>query len=679
MKKNRTIEKILIINLSNIGDVVLTLPAVDLIKGNFPEAKLTMLVGPKAKGLFELDSRIDDLIIYDKYKSIKSKISLSMHLRRYNFDMVLDFRHTAFPLFLNAPYKSPVVTRTRSNLHKKEVYLELTKNVFPFNEERKLSPRIFIDSKDENYIDELLKQNNISSSKKLVVVAPGAASNIKRWTKNGFAEVCDWLISMHEAQVVFVGDEKDLGMVEAVKIRMKRSAVDLTGKTSLRQLVALLARCDLLISNDSAVMHMGSYLDVPVLAIFGPTDPKRYGPWNYKSRIMRREIVCSPCRKAQCRYAHECMRSLNSEVATRVAEDLLFARDSQDSRDIDFYYKRILIIRTDRIGDVVLSTPVFKAVRDRYPNAHIAVMVRPYVKDIVEGNPYVDELIIYDKYGVHKSVWGSFRFARNLKNKQFDLAIILHPTNRVNIISFIAGIPKRVGYNKKCGFFLTDKLEHSKQLGEKHEADYSLDVLRVLGIQTSDKSLFMPLKQESEYYIEEIFKMNKLSAGDRLVAFHPGASCPSKRWPVERFAQVANLLIEKYSIKPIIVSSREEINLANAVAKDIRSPTVNLAGKTSISQLASLLKRCKLFISNDSGPVHVCSAVGTPVIVIFGRNQAGLSPIRWGPLGKNDRVVHKEVGCRECLAHNCKKGFLCLKAVTPDDVIEEVDELSKLW
>jgi len=424
---------------------------------------------------------------------------------------------------------------------------------------------------------------------------------------------------------------------------------------------------------------MGSYLDIPVLAIFGSTSPKKYGPWNKKSRLIKKEIFCSPCQEAQCRYNYECMNSVESEDVLKKAKEMLqIQNNKRPDEDINFYYKRILIIRTDRIGDVILSTPVIKAVRDFYPNAYIAVMVRPYTKEILEGNLNVDELIVYDKYGTHRSLWNSIKFANNLKRKEFDLAIILHPTNRVNLITFAAAIPQRVGYNRKCGFLLTKKIKHEKQLGRKHELEYSLDVVRALGIQAKDRSLFMPIKQESERYINEIFKRNNLTPQEKIVVLHPGASCPSKRWFPERFAELANRLIEKHNFKIAVVSSKGDLKIANSVIKDIRYPVINLSGETTISQLASLLKKCKLFISNDSGPVHISSAVGTPVISIFGRNQAGLSPMRWGPTGKNDKILHKEVGCNECLAHNCKKGFLCLKAISVNEVIEAVGTFGDL-
>ncbi|MBI4974600.1 MAG: glycosyltransferase family 9 protein, partial [Candidatus Omnitrophica bacterium] len=135
--------------------------------------------------------------------------------------------------------------------------------------------------------------------------------------------------------------------------------------------------------------------------------------------------------------------------------------------------KKILIIRLDRIGDVLLSTPVIKAVREAKPASHIAFMVQPYCREVVEGNPYLNEVIIYDKEEAEKGILGNLTFILNLHRHRFDLAIILHPTNRTHIITFLAGIPERVGYDKKMGWLLTKRIPHAKQFGLKHEIDYT--------------------------------------------------------------------------------------------------------------------------------------------------------------------------------------------------------------
>ena len=206
--------------------------------------------------------------------------------------------------------------------------------------------------------------------------------------------------------------------------------------------------------------------------------------------------------------------------------------------------KKILITRTDRMGDVLLSTPALRAIREAYPDSYIAVMVRPYTKDCVEGNPYINEVIIYDKYGIHKSLLNSLRFALDLQKKRFDLALILHPTNRINLITFLAGIPERVGYNKKLGFLLTKRISHAKQLGKKHELDYTLDVIRSIGIEPVHRSLYMPVKKKIQETLDKRLAQYGVLSNDRLVALHPSSSCPSKKWQPHKFAKVADRLIE---------------------------------------------------------------------------------------------------------------------------------------
>jgi len=337
--------------------------------------------------------------------------------------------------------------------------------------------------------------------------------------------------------------------------------------------------------------------------------------------------------------------------------------------------KRILIARTDRIGDVVLSTPVIKALRKALPGAFIAMMVSPYTRAIVDGNPYLNEVITFDKKKL-KGPFGTIRFSKKLKKKNFDTVIVLHPTVRVHIIVWLAGIKNRVGLNKKWGFLLTRKIAHTKQLGGKHEVDFNLDILRLVGIEPKGKELFVPVKEENRVKIERILKENELK-NSGFVVVHPGASCPSKRWPSERFAMVADQIIKKFHRKVVIVASANNKDFGRKMREKTESAVLDLSGSLSVGELSALLEKSKLLISNDSGPVHIAVALGIPVVAIFGRNQPGLSSTRWGPIGKNDIVLHKDVGCIECLAHNCTSGFKCLTAIEPNKVLEAAGKLLK--
>jgi heptosyltransferase-2 len=695
------INKILFITLSNIGDCILTLPALDYIMCNFKESEITVIAGPRTKEIFQNNTNINNLIIYDKHSSLKEKKELFQKLKREKFDLIIDLRNTLFGALLPAKFKtSPFLSIPKyiKHMHQRHLYRAmraLQKGVtLP-----KVIKEEFLSSSipDKEYIDNILAKYGVNRDDKIVVVSPGARSHIKRWPKEKFLKLIPFLMEELKAKVVFVGDKDDVSINKYICEHLKYPLLDLSAKTNIAQLSYLLAKAKLLVTNDSAVLHIASYLNTPVVAIFGPTDEIKYGPWSQQSRIVKKELFCRPCQKAECRLGtKECLEIIKIEDVLRQLKSILVLHSSFDSTQgasrrtlssvevpshpvssVKNNFKRILIVRTDRIGDVLLSTPVIRALRENYPYAYIAMMVSPYAKEIVENNPYLDEVIVYDKDNRQKSWINSIKFALGVKKKRFDLAVILHPTNRVHLVTYFAGIPKRLGYDRKLGFLLSDSIKHNKQLGQKHELEYTLDILKYLGIQSKDKNIFIPIKPESEKWAEELFLQEGIDKYDKLLAIHPGASCPSKIWPQDRFAKIADQLIEKYGFKVLIIAGPKDIASAKIVCKNMKHPAVDLAGKTSVSQLASVLKKCQLFISNDSGPVHIASAVGTPVISIFGRNQKGLSPKRWGPVGKKDRVLHKEVGCIQCLAHNCVKEFACLKAITVEDVMNVADSILK--
>jgi len=673
------VNKILFITLSNIGDVILTLPALDLLKAEFPQAKITVMVGPRPKSVFENSPCVDSLIIYDKYAKLRKKISLFKELKREKFDLVVDLRNTFFGVFLPARYKTPFFLRIpRSVRHMKDRHLYRAFSFKPLalsKDRSKGKSSIHIGPRDEESIEKIYQENNIKKHERIALIAPGARSDIKRWPADKFIGLIQLLNEKLNLKVVLVGDKDDVPVCRYITENLKHSVIDLSGKTSISELAVLLKRSQVLISNDSAVLHLASYLNIPIVAIFGPTDEVKYGPWPDKYVIVKKDIFCRPCNKALCKFkTQECMQLIKVEDVARAADAILMDTAELCVKHPE-NFKRILIVRTDRIGDVILSTPVIKELRENYPDAYIAMMVSPYTKDIVEANPGLDEAIIYDKEVLHKGWLESIRFSQELKNKKFDLAIILHPSNRVHIVTFLAAIPKRIGYIKDMGFLLTDGIKHTKQFGLKHESEYNLDLVRRLGIKVKNRDLFMPIKEESERWVDDLFKREGIKENDPLLIINPAASCPSRIWPYERFAEVADKLVEKCGFKVLVIGGPKETLAAGNVIKYMRKTAIDVAGKTSISQLASLLKRGRLLISNDSGPVHIASALGIPVVSIFSRSQKGLSPTRWGPLGKFDKVLHKDVGCVGCLAHNCVKGFACLKAITVDDVLKAAEDI----
>jgi heptosyltransferase-2 len=665
--------KILFITLSNIGDCILTLPVLDALRQKYPGAAISCLVPERPKGIFLGNPVIDKVFIFDKHSRLTEKLKLFFSLSREKFDIVVDLRNSLFGVFLRAKKKtSPLCFIPGRLRHMKDRHL--FRAGFPKGVSEKAEKgSLFISSADEEYITAALDKGGAGDKSKLAVVSPGARSHIKRWDKQNFSRLCRRFIDAGWG-VVLVGDKMDEAVCAHVRQASPGEIVDLCGRTSIGQLAALLKKAGLLVTNDSAVMHLASYLDVPVAAIFGPTDENKYGPWSRKNLVIKKEIFCRPCNKAMCRFSSmACLSCLRADEVFGQIIKFLGPGGSGSPAETGKGFRRILIMRTDRIGDVLLSTPVAKALRMKYPQAYISMVVSPYARDIVEGNPYLDEVIIYDKDAKHKSWLRSFKFSGRLKKKKFDLAVILHPTNRVHILAFLAGIPKRLGYDCKLGFLNNLARKHTKQRGLMHESEYNLDLVGTLGVEGDARDIFMPLKEESERWAAEMLNSCGIKETDKLLALNPGASCPSKIWPADRFAGVAEALSVKYGFKIVVLSGARDVQLAHEVAGKIKGGALDLSGRTSISQMASVLKRCSLFISNDSGPVHIASALGVPVISIFGRKQPGLSPRRWGPLGPKDVYLHKDAGCAQCLAHDCKKGFACLKAVTPEDVLSAAE------
>lgn len=301
--------------------------------------------------------------------------------------------------------------------------------------------------------------------------------------------------------------------------------------------------------------------------------------------------------------------------------------------------KKILVIRTDRIGEVLLSTPILTALKEKWPLAEITVMARPEVKELIEDNPRVSEIIEYEEEkgeikgnkGREGGIGEAFRLREIFKKRKFDIAIVVNPKREFHLAVFLAGIPVRAGFDRKWAFFLTHKAKDLKFLARRHEVEYNLDLVRALGIEPKDKRPVLVVK-------------NKMTPSDHprpLIAIHPCTSNPEKQWPPEYFSRLGDLLAEAgYGVA--VVGGAENIGTAREVISRMRHKPLDLVGKTSLRELALFLKGCDFLVSGDSGPVHIASAFGTKVIALFGSADPGSKPRRWGPYGEGHTVIEKK-------------------------------------
>jgi heptosyltransferase-2 len=658
--------KILVVTLSNLGDVIMTLPVVQSLAHAYPTAELHVITGASGRMVFENDPRVRRVTVYDKKTSLPEKWRFLKGVRAERYDIILDLRMSAIGLLGGAALRNPYLLKSSSKAHRVARHLEALRGIAPVWDK-------------ESFLNGSFWQKNTVDvpEGRFIVAAPGSKSDVKKWPAEKYAELLRRLSEEHHCPIVLVGDKNDAADAEKIKRLIQTDAgaagrvsfLDLTGKTDFAALVSVIRRASLVVTNDSAPLHIADSLKVPTLAIFGPTDPGKYGPRHAGSAAVSRRIFCQPCEKAQCRYDHECLKEL--EVLQVYAKAVQIMNDALRAENF-----KILIIRLDRVGDLVLSLPAIGALRRRFPQAKISVMTRPYTKSLLEGHPLVDEVIVYDyeKRGRHSSGIGYFRMLKEVMTRRFDAAVVLHPGIRSYLVPFLCGIPYRIGYRDGNAWLLTQALRDQRREGQKHESRYAMDLAAVLGadpVVDSSSTRLLPVDGIAREKISEIFQENGITPNEKLVAFHPGASCPSKRWPQENFRSLAQKVLEESGCRVVIVGDGGEESTARSIAEGLGSRVLDLAGQLSLRELAALLSRCELLVSNDSGPVHVAAAVGTRVISLFGRNQAGLSVQRWKPLGHGHAVIQKDVGCVVCLAHRCTIGFECMKAIHVEDVLAQ--------
>ena len=335
---------------------------------------------------------------------------------------------------------------------------------------------------------------------------------------------------------------------------------------------------------------------------------------------------------------------------------------------------RILITRTDRIGDLVLTTPLFKAVREKFPKAWIAAAVFLEHREIVQGNPYLDEVILYDKKGTEHGLWGQFLFSQKLRHNKFDVVVHAHGTNRMHLAAWLAGIPVRIGYDRRAPWALSHVLPYNKKEGKKQEAEYLFELLEPLGmIFPREITTFFPVSYRSVRSLENLCLFHKIPQERSWIVLNPSASDVTKMWPAERFAELVTQIQRDRPGVFLAIGTSQDRPIIEKLTKSTSVPVFDLSGRLSLGMLGALIKRSALLVSNDSGPVHIATAVGAPVVSIFGRYEPGLGPERWHPLGKNARVVAKDISR---IPADARK-FTCIDEIPVEDVYRAAMDLLK--
>lgn len=340
--------------------------------------------------------------------------------------------------------------------------------------------------------------------------------------------------------------------------------------------------------------------------------------------------------------------------------------------------EKILIIRFSSLGDIVLTTPVIKSLKQKFPQSKIFFLTKSRYLDVLKSDSNIFSLIQFDPKERHRGISGFFQLVKELKTLNLDLVVDLHANLRSFFIRHLLPAKIKIKYNKRwLARFL---LVHFKFLKIKstHTIDSYLEVLKKIGVNSVERNPQVFLNQESEDFLKEFLVDKKIEKDDIVVGIHPGARWETKRWTEEKFAKVCQILNQKPQIKIILFGDQRDQGVVEKINRSTKSQKLFKAVNLPLSKLVGLIKRCDCFITNDSGPMHIASALGVPVVAIFGPTHPNLG---FSPVGSENTVLTAQVKCSPCSLHGEKrcrqKARLCMDLIEPEMVTDAVERLLK--
>jgi len=339
--------------------------------------------------------------------------------------------------------------------------------------------------------------------------------------------------------------------------------------------------------------------------------------------------------------------------------------------------RTILVRATNWVGDAVMSLPALRALRERFPQAHISILAKPWVADLYRRGHVCNSLIPYTARTLGEKVAA----ARALRPRHFDTAILLQNAFEAAAIAYLAGIPERIGYARDGrGFLLTRAISVPKP-GEipRHESFYYLELLRRAGIiDAMPANDAIRLEGAPAARAAGVERLQQLGLSDNVIGVSPGAAYgTAKRWRPERFADSAIRVANELGASVAIFGSKDERDLCQSVASSIAAsivkPVKNFAGETSLAEFIDLAAACRIYLTNDSGAMHIASALGVPTVAIFGATDDEAT----GPTGPLAKVVREPVECSPCLKRECPIDHRCMTRVSAARVAETALDLLK--
>jgi heptosyltransferase-2 len=327
-----------------------------------------------------------------------------------------------------------------------------------------------------------------------------------------------------------------------------------------------------------------------------------------------------------------------------------------------------LVVRTPNwVGDAVMSTPFLRAVRNNFPHARIALLAKPWVAPVYQNNPHIDDILSYDVAGRHRGFFGKFRLARDLRQHDFDLALLLQNAFEAAFLVWLAGIGIRIGYNTDARtLMLTHPVHRYPFLKRRHQIDYYLEILNGAGFIAAPADMEIFVSDAEKSCAKQFIRTCGGSDTACVIGINPGAAFgTAKRWFEDRFAELCNRLKSIPDVCFLIFGGPGEEELGKRIAGAVGDAAVNLCAKTSLREAIALIDQCRLFITNDSGLMHVAAALHIPQIAIFGSTDHTTT----SPMSRLSHIIRMPVACSPCMQPDCPTDHRCMDAVTVDHVL----------
>jgi len=341
--------------------------------------------------------------------------------------------------------------------------------------------------------------------------------------------------------------------------------------------------------------------------------------------------------------------------------------------------QKILIRSTNWIGDAIMTTPAVRTIRENYPDAEITLLALPWVSDVFAAGSRVDHIFHYEKNGRHKGLGGKWRLSSELRAKNFDAVILLQNAFEAALITTLARIPARGGYTTDGrGLLLTHGVKKHPEIGLKHQVHYYQDMLAGLGLTPGSDQLELFLNPDAVQFVQsELENKKSLHGNVPIVGLNPGAAYgPAKRWPAEKYGKLAELVCARTGAIVLVFGTDADNAAAATIAAAVSDDrlVVDLTGKTDLATAMAYIDQCDVFVTNDSGLMHVAAALQTQTVAIFGSTDH----VATGPYSDNALIIRKPMECSPCMKTHCREDhFQCMEQIQPDEVFSSVQTFLK--